>query len=203
MSKFGPRPTDPSPNDNMAADAPDFENPMADDPAPETDADFADGQPPTSVEALQAALEQAKEELEQQKHAVLLAHAEQENLRKRTQRDVEKARKFALESFAKELLPIKDSLEMGLSAARDVEGNHEKVLEGMEMTLKLLTAAMEKHHIKAINPVGQPFDPELHQAMATQPSDQHEPNTVLTVYQKGYLLNDRLIRPAMVVVSQS
>lgn len=187
----------------MAADAADFENPMADDPAPEADAAAAEGQPSASVEELQALLEQANAELEQQKHAVLSAHAEQENLRKRTVRDIEKARKFALESFAKELLPIKDSLELGLSAAREVEGNHEKVLEGMEMTLNLLAAAMEKHHIQEINPIGQPFDPERHQAMSTQPSDQHEPNTVITVYQKGYLLNDRLIRPAMVVVSQA
>lgn len=201
MSKFGPRPTEPQ--DNLDADAADFENPMADDPAPETDAAAAEQPLPASVEELQAALEQATAEVEQQKHAVLLAHAEQENLRKRTVRDVEKARKFALDSFAKELLPIKDSLELGLSAAQEAEGSHEKVLEGMEMTLKLLADAMEKHHIHEINPVGQPFDPERHQAMATQPSDQHEPNTVITVYQKGYLLNDRLIRPAMVVVSQA
>ena len=201
MSKFGPRPTEN--NDSVAADAADVENPMADDPAPAMDAAAAEGQPSASVEELQALLEQANAELEQQKHAVLSAHAEQENLRKRTVRDIEKARKFALESFAKELWPIKDSLELGLSAARDVEGNHEKVLEGMEMTLNLLAAAMEKHHIQEINPIGQPFDPERHQAMSTRPSDQHEPNTVITVYQKGYLLNDRLIRPAMVVVSQA
>ena len=201
MSKFGPRPTEN--NDPMATDPADFENPMAEDLEPSAEADVLGEQQALSAEELLGLLEQANAEVEQQKNAVLLAQAEQENLRKRAIRDVEKARKFALDGFAKELLPIKDSLELGLSAAREVEGNHEKVLEGMEMTLNLLTAAMEKHHIQEINPVGQPFDPERHQAMATQPSDQYQPNTVITVYQKGYLLNDRLIRPAMVIVSQS
>jgi len=201
VSKFGPRPTEN--NDPMATDPADFENPMAEDLEPSAEADVLGEQQALSAEELLGLLEQANAEVEQQKNAVLLAQAEQENLRKRAIRDVEKARKFALDGFAKELLPIKDSLELGLSAAREVEGNHEKVLEGMEMTLNLLTAAMEKHHIQEINPVGQPFDPERHQAMATQPSDQYQPNTVITVYQKGYLLNDRLIRPAMVIVSQS
>ncbi len=162
-----------------------------------------DGEAEHSPEQLQLLLEDARNKADEHWNELLRAQAEHENMRKRAARDVEKARKFALEGFAKDLLPVRDSLEMGLSAAREVEGGHAQVLEGMELTLKLLTGVMEKYNICEIDPQGQPFDPELHQAMTTQPSDQYEPNTVLTVFQKGYLLNDRLIRPAMVVVSKA
>ena len=162
-----------------------------------------DGEVEHSPEQLHLLLEDARNKADEHWNELLRAQAEHENMRKRAARDVEKARKFALEGFAKDLLPVRDSLEMGLSAAREVEGGHAQVLEGMELTLKLLTGVMEKYNIREIDPQGQPFDPELHQAMTTQPSDQYEPNTVLTVFQKGYLLNDRLIRPAMVVVSKA
>ena len=158
---------------------------------------------PETPEDLHLALEDARNKADSHWNELLRAQAEQENLRKRAARDVGNARKYALEGFAKELLPVRDALELGLSAAREAEGSHPEVLEGMELTFKQLSAAMEKFHISEVNPEGQPFDPELHQAMATQPSDQHPHNTVLTVYQKGYLLNNRLIRPAMVVVSKA
>jgi len=203
VSKFGSRQS--KTDDGVPVQDEFIENPMADDDnaadAP-IDADIGE-QSLMSVTELQAALDAANSQADDNHQALLLAHAEQENLRKRTARDIEKARKFALEGFAKELLPVKDSLELGLAAAVEVDGGHEQVIEGMELTLNLLTAALEKNHVQEINPVGQPFDPERHQAMATQPSDQHEPNTVITVYQKGYLLHDRLIRPAMVVVAKA
>lgn len=182
--------------ENVSVDEMDKDNPMADGTEVGTD------EASQTIEELQALLEEARQQADDNHNAVLRAHAEQENLRKRTARDVEKARKFGLEAFAKELLPVKDSLELGLSAAIETQGGNEKVIEGMELTLNLLTAALEKHQVHEIDPVGQPFDPERHQAMTTQSSDQYEPNTVITVYQKGYLLHDRLIRPAMVVVAQ-
>src|SRR5512139_1231458 len=126
-----------------------------------------------------------------------------ENLRRRAERDVESAHKYALEKFAAALLPVKDSLEMGLNAASGGEGEVlTRLKEGTELTLKMLAAALEKFGIKEVDPVGQPFNPDLHQAMTMQPSANHPANTVLAVMQKGYTLNDRLLRPAMVVVSK-
>ena len=129
----------------------------------------------------------------------LRAAAEVENVRKRAARDVEHARKFALENFSKELLAVRDTLEMGLeaSATADVES----LREGSEATLKLLTTVLERFGIVEVDPVGEPFDPELHEAMTMQPSDTAEPGSVLTVIQKGYSLNGRLLRPARVIVA--
>src|SRR3569833_1922033 len=132
---------------------------------------------------------------------LLLARAETENVRRRAERDVEGAHKYALERFVNELLPVKDSLELGLAAASG-EGDLAKIREGMELTLKMLSSALEKFGVKTLDPKGEKFNPALHQAMAMQEVRDAEPNIVLTVYQKGYLLNDRLIRPAMVVVSR-
>ncbi|MGB0720924.1 MAG: nucleotide exchange factor GrpE [Gammaproteobacteria bacterium] len=135
--------------------------------------------------------------------AFVRAQAEMENLRRRAQRDVENAHKFAVEKFTKELLAVKDSLEMGLNAANEGgEADMAKLIEGTELTLKMLGQAFEKHGIAEVNPMGEKFNPELHEAMAMQPSAEHEPNTVITVIQKGYTLNDRLVRPAMVMVSK-
>jgi len=135
--------------------------------------------------------------------ATLRGQAELENLRKRTARDLENAHKFALERFAQELLPVRDSLELGLEAARQAGGEGtEKLIEGSELTLKMLSAAMEKFGIAEIASEGEKFNPELHQAMSMMPADGVESGTVITVYQKGYTLNERLIRPAMVIVAQ-
>jgi molecular chaperone GrpE len=155
-----------------------------------------------SVEELQRQLEAAQQKADDNWNQVLRIQADLENLRKRSLRDVENAHKFALEKFAVDLLPVRDSLEMGLSHADD-EAGIDSLREGMELTLKALTQALEKYNIVEVNPVGERFDPELHEAMAMQESDEAEPNTVLTVVQKGYTLNGRLIRPAMVVVARA
>lgn len=155
-------------------------------------------------EALVAELEAAQQKAAENWELLLRARADLENLRKRSQRELEQAHKFAIERFAEELLGVKDSLEMGLAAA--AEGGKvdlAKLLEGKELTLKLLNQVFEKHGIKEIDPAGERFNPELHEAMTVQPSSDQEPNTVLTVIQKGYLLNERLLRPAMVVVARA
>jgi molecular chaperone GrpE len=151
---------------------------------------------------LQGLLEDARAKADEHWEQLLRAQAEMENLRKRLERDVENAHKYALERFALELLPVKDSLEMGLQAAKDNADNAGQLIEGVELTLKMLTSAMEKHGITEVSPDGEPFNPDYHQAMTMQEDAENPANTVLAVMQKGYLLQDRLIRPAMVVVSK-
>ena len=129
----------------------------------------------------------------------LRAVAELENVRKRAARDMENARKFALERFATELLAVRDSLEMGLQAAQGASAAD--IIEGSKTTLRQLSATMERFGIAEVDPEGEPFDPTLHEAMTMQPSADVEPDTVLTVFQKGYTLNGRLLRPARVVVA--
>jgi molecular chaperone GrpE len=131
----------------------------------------------------------------------LRAAAETENVRKRASRDVEHARKYALEGFGAEMLAVKDSLELGLEAAESADAG--SIAEGNLATLKLLTTALERFGITEIDPIGEPFDPERHEAINMQPSADAEPGSVLTVVQKGYSLNDRLLRPAMVVVASA
>jgi molecular chaperone GrpE len=130
------------------------------------------------------------------------AAAELENVRKRAARDVENARKFALERFARELLAVRDSLEMGIDAAGGDDGGA-ALLEGSKATLKQLATIMEQFGVAEVDPLGEPFDPDLHEAMTMQPSADAEPGSVLTVFQKGYTLNGRLLRPARVVVAQA
>lgn len=125
--------------------------------------------------------------------------AETENVRKRAARDVEHARRYALEGFGRDLLAVKDSLEMGIQAADNADVA--TLLEGKEATLKLLATTLERFGIAEVDPAGEPFDPEFHEAMSMQPSASAEPGSVLAVIQKGYLLNGRLLRPAMVVVA--
>ena len=129
----------------------------------------------------------------------LRAAAELENVRKRAARDVENAHKFALERFAGDLLAVCDSLEMALATEGEVSA--ESMKEGSEATLKLLTTVLQRFGIEEVDPLGEPFDPELHEAMTMQPSEDAEPGSVLTVFQKGYSLNGRLLRPARVVVA--
>ena len=129
--------------------------------------------------------------------------AELDNLRKRSQRDLEQAHKFALERFSQELLQVWDSLELGHQAAQDEQADVQKLREGTELTLKLLTDVMSKHGVEQIDPTGETFNPEYHQAMSVQERDDVAPNTVVAVVQKGYLLNGRLLRPAMVMVSRA
>ena len=155
-----------------------------------------------SIEVLKQELEEAQQKSQENWDKAVRVQADMENLKRRTQKDVENAHKFALEKFSKELLNVVDSLELGIQAASGDTPDVEKLKEGMELTLKQLQAVLKKFNIEALDPTGEPFNPEHHQAMSMQPSDEHEPNTVVNVFQKGYLLNDRLIRPAMVVVSK-
>ena len=127
------------------------------------------------------------------------AAAELENVRKRAARDVENAHKFALERFGKELLSVRDTLEMGLAAAENA--TVESLIEGKNATLKLLTSVMGQFGIEEVDPAGEPFDPEFHEAISMQPSEDVEPGSVVKVVQKGYILNGRLLRPAMVIVA--
>jgi len=153
-------------------------------------------------DTLQRDLDQALTKADEHWKLYLGAHAEMENLRKRTERDVQNAHKFALERFFSELLPVRDSLEMGLAAASETV-DVVKLREGVELTLKQLAAAMEKFGAREVNPVGAKFNPSQHEAMALLPTAQVEPNSVVQVVQKGYLLNERLIRPAKVIVAQA
>lgn len=177
----------------------DDKNPVEPGAEPETQAQAEDTVP--GVEELQQQLAEARAKADQHWDQLLRAKAELENARRRAQRELENAHKYAIERFAQELLPVRDSLELGLSAA-DASASVDKLREGTELTLKLLTGVMEKFGIKVVDPLGEPFNPEWHEAMTMQPSEQ-PPNTVISVIQKGYVLNDRLIRPAMVVVARS
>lgn len=156
-------------------------------------------------EELTEQIKQAEQKAEENWELLLRTRAEMDNLRRRTEKDLENAHKFALEKFVTELLPILDSMEMGMAV--DENGNPEDTVkalkEGIEMTVNMMKKAFEKFNIKVIDPLNEKFDPELHQAMSMQPSDEVEPNTVIAVMQKGYTLNDRLVRPAMVMVSKA
>lgn len=151
---------------------------------------------------LHAMLEDARNRADEHWDQCLRLQAEIENLRKRSARELENAHKFGLEKFASGLLPVKDSLEMGLLALQGEVADPDKLKEGSELTLKMLGGVMEKFGIVEINPEGERFNPEFHEAMSMQERADVEPNTIITVVQKGYLLNDRLIRPAMVIVSR-
>ena len=156
-----------------------------------------------SVEELQKRLTQAESKASENWDKVLRIQAEMDNLKRRTQKDLDSAHKYGLEKFAKELLNVIDSLELGIQAATSDAPEVVKLKEGSELTIKQFETVFAKFNIEAIDPVGQPFNPEFHQAMTMLPSDDVEPNTVINVFQKGYVLNGRLIRPAMVVVAQA
>jgi len=155
-----------------------------------------------SFELLQAQLAEAEVNAQENLDKAVRAQAELENVRRRAQRDLENAHKYALEKFLQDLLPIHDSLEMGIEAARQESADVNSLKEGSELILKMMADLLEKHGIETIHPLGEPFDPEHHQAMSMLESHEHDPNTVVTVMQKGYKLNDRLVRPAMVAVSK-
>ncbi len=152
---------------------------------------------------LDARIQVLEEELAAAQDQALRVAADLQNVRRRAEQDVEKAHKFALEKFASDLLPVVDSLERGLELSSPDDVSIKAVREGMELTLKLFQDTLKRHQLQVIDPHGAPFNPEQHQAMAMQESTQVEPNTVLKVFQKGYVLNGRLLRPAMVVVSKA
>ena len=143
------------------------------------------------------------EEIALLKEQVLRAHADAQNVRRRSEQDVEKARKFALEKFVADLLPVADNLERAIAAGNPEDETQKAVLEGVELTLKSLQDTLKKYKVEMVDPAGEPFDPQLHQAMTMVPNPDMEPNTVMDVFQKGYTLNGRLVRPTMVVVSSA
>lgn len=148
-------------------------------------------------------LELLANELAKAKEDVLRAQAEAQNSRRRSEADVERARKFALERFVGDLLPVVDNLDRALEAIDQSDESFKSVVEGIELTRKSFLDTLTKNQVVQIDPAGEPFDPEIHQAMTMVPNPDLEPNTVMDVFQKGYSLNGRLIRPAMVVVSKA
>ncbi|MEP5763514.1 MAG: nucleotide exchange factor GrpE [Halieaceae bacterium] len=170
-------------------------------PEPATAAESADEAAEDIAEA-EVTLEVLQEELATARDAALRAAAEAQNARRRSEQDVEKARKYALERFVGELLPVVDNLERALEAAA-AEPEANAIAEGVDLTLKSLLGVLKKFHVEQVDPAGEPFDPQVHQAMTMVPNPDMEPNTVMDVMQKGFTLSGRLIRPAMVVVSKS
>jgi len=153
--------------------------------------------PEAAPAGAEVALAEAQAKIGELQESFLRAKAETENVRRRAHEDVKKAHKFAIESFAEHLLPVLDSLEAALA---DNSGDLAKVREGIELTLRQLTGALEKGRVVALNPVGEKFDPHRHQAISMVPAEQ-EPNTVVAVLQKGYVIADRVLRPALVTVA--
>jgi molecular chaperone GrpE len=156
-----------------------------------------------TIEELQQALSDAEQKAQDNWDKAVRAQAEMENLKRRTQKDLEDAHKFALTGFAKELLSVLDSLVLGLQAATGDSEDVKKFREGSELTIKQFESAFAKYKIEAIDPIGQPFNAEQHQAMAMQVVEGAAPNSVVNVFQKGYMLNGRLLRPAMVLVAKA
>ncbi|NYS60410.1 nucleotide exchange factor GrpE [Vreelandella salicampi] len=152
------------------------------------------------AEVLAAEVEELKQSLSEAKDQALREAAEAQNVRRRAEHEAEKARKFALEKFVKELLPVVDSLEKALESMESEASEAHR--EGVSMTLKMQLDVLNKFGVESVEPHGEPFDPQVHEAITMVPNPEVEPNTVMEVMQKGYLLNGRLVRPAMVVVSQ-
>ncbi len=159
--------------------------------------------PEAEIAMLYAELEAAKQTIADQKDGVVRAAADVDNIRRRAAQDVEKAHKFALEKFANELLPVIDNLERAIEFSEKENETLKPLLEGIDMTVKSFNDAVAKFGVEIVNPQGEQFNPDFHQAMSIQPSNDVTPNTVLAVMQKGYTLNGRLLRPAMVMVSKA
>jgi len=159
--------------------------------------------PEAEIAMLYAELETAKQTIADQKDSVVRAAADVDNMRRRAAQDVEKAHKFALEKFANELLPVIDNLERAIEFSDKENETLKPLLEGIDMTVKSFNDAVAKFGVEIVSPQGEQFNPDFHQAMSIQPSNDVTPNTVLAVMQKGYTLNGRLLRPAMVMVSKA
>ncbi len=153
-------------------------------------------------DSIEQQLEKAQATIKEYWDQVMRLKAEMENNRKRASRDIENAHKYALRNFAESLLPIVDSMEMGQQAAEADNANLSSIVEGTQLTMSMFVQVLEKHGLKQINPLGEPFDPEQHQAISMVEDDKAKTNIVIKVMQKGFLLNDRLVRPAMVVVAK-
>ena len=162
--------------------------------------DFISGD---ETESLRLEVERLSVELEQAKEQSLRAAAEMQNARRRADQDVEKAHKFGLEKIIGDMVVVADNLERSLDAGQAEGAEVGVLIEGVELTLKSLVDGLKRHKVEAIDPEGEPFNPQMHQAMSAIEQADVEPNTVINVYQKGYSLNGRLVRPAMVVVSKA
>ena len=172
----------------------------------EAPADDEPEDPEAAIDALKLALETAEAEIESLKDQALRAAAETENVRKRADRSVANAHKFALERFAGDLLPVIDSFDRALEAATALAADNEaasSTVEGIELSLRLMNETLSRHGVEAIDPVGEPFNPTFHEAMSMVPNPDAEPGSVLQVVQKGYTLNERLVRPARVLVAKA
>lgn len=168
----------------------------------ESQAEEADEAVEGEVEAADSRIEELEQQLAEAKDQAMRAAAEAQNARRRAEQDVEKARKFALEKFVGDMLPVADNLERAVEAASADGAEMASVTEGVELTLKTLVDALKRHKVEQVDPVGEPFDPNVHQAMTMVEDPNAEPNSVINCFQKGYTLNGRLVRPAMVVVSK-
>ncbi|RNL59715.1 nucleotide exchange factor GrpE [Zhongshania marina] len=153
--------------------------------------------------SLEEQLEAAKQAVADAQEQALRAAAEAQNSRRRAEKDAENARKFALEKFAGDMLPVVDNLDRALASADITDEALKPILEGVELTRKTLVDALARHNVEQLNPVGEPFNPEYHEAMAMVPNPDAEPNSVMDVMQKGYTLNGRLLRAAMVVIAKA
>jgi len=161
-----------------------------------------EGSPLSEAERLAVELAVAGEQLKESRDAQLRAMAEMENVRRRAQRDVEAAHKFAIERFAADVIEVRDTLELGISASATA-ADSASIVEGMNATLRMVDKAFEKAGISVLDPAGQPFNPEFHEAMVTQPSADQPPGTILHVVQKGFTLGGRLLRPARVIIARA
>lgn len=173
------------------------------DAATQEQAEAATEQSQEASSDMQSQMDALNQELAAARDQLLRAHADVQNIRRRAEQDIEKAHKFGQEKLVGDLLPVVDNLERALAAMNVDDEALKAVIEGVELTLRSLQDTLQKHSVVAIDPHGEPFDPQVHQAMAMVDSPDAEPNTVVNVFQKGYSLHGRLVRPAMVVVSKS
>lgn len=186
-------------NDHMTQDS---EEGLPEQPQVDTDETGSEQDSDDPIDGLEAELQAARLEAVEARQDMLRMQADMENLRKRLVREHEKSRLRTLERFMSDLLPVRDSLERGLEAANDPAASVEALTEGKQLIMKMLTKAMGDHGLQTIDPLGDQFDPEKHEAMTMLTSDHVDENTVIDVIEKGYQLHDRLIRPAKVVVSR-
>ena len=177
-------------------------NPDQDPVTNATGEDSPEAAPLSETERLAAELEAAQTHLQEARGAQLRAYAEMENVRKRAQRDVEAAHRFAIERFGTDMVEVRDTLELGIAAAGTAP-EAARFVEGMQATLRLIDRAFERAGIAVVDPAGQAFNPEFHEAMVTQPSAEHPAGSVLAVIQKGFTLHGRLLRPARVVIARA
>ena len=201
MGKQTPDQQDSNQNTESAEKPENYSESTSETAAAEESAETAS--PGQDVEELQARLEAAEAAAAQAKNDYLRVQAEMQNLRRRTEQDIEKAHKYGQERFSGELLSVMDNLERTLEAASASDDATVKAIyDGVDLTLKSFVDCFKRFNIEAIDPMGEPFDPQLHQAMSIQENPDVEPNTVIAVMQKGYTLHGRVIRPAMVLVSK-